>query len=206
MKHYITEAKIEDIYMLTSLHLNNYHSNELSMQLGENFISELYRLCIEQANVSILILKRDIQIQGVSVVFFHFSEFEKIFMRRMIFRLSNRLLNLLLERKWKKFLSLIRTAISLNFKKYVPKRIYNYHIGSLILDKQQRSDPMTLVLFERMFTKNIEILQSKATDGIWGSCYESNTPSFNFMKGKGLNENILCNAYPERVYVNIKRF
>ena len=69
-----------------------------------------------------------------------------------------------------------------------------------------RLDPKSLVMFGKMFSKNIELLESKAISGIWGSCLESNTASLNFMKGKGLDDNKLCESYPEPIFVNVKHF
>ena len=90
-----------------------------------------------------------------------------------------------------KIYKMLRTIISSNFKENVPKDIYDFHIGSIILDKKYRLDPKSLVMFGKMFSKNIKLLESKAKSGIWGSCLESNTSSLNFMKGKGLNNSVI---------------
>ena len=202
----ILNAYLEDLDYLANLHEKHFHKDELSIQLGINFISEFYRLCIVDDKVSVLVLKKDDKTIGISIVFFKYSQFSKMYSKKIAAKLIKLFISLFFQLKWKKIYNILRSAISSNFKKYVPKNIYDFHIGSIILDKKYRLDPKSLVMFGKMFSKNIELLESKAISGIWGSCLESNTASLNFMKGKGLDDNKLCESYPEPIFVNVKHF
>ena len=57
----IINAKLEDLDSIANLHFINFDKNELSVQLGVKFIKELYRLCIVNDKVSVLILKKEMK-------------------------------------------------------------------------------------------------------------------------------------------------
>ena len=72
----IRDAKKKDISQLVRLHLANSHANEFSVILGEAFVKNFYKLCIEDPDVIIKVLaKNNEKVMGVSVIFFRYSGF-----------------------------------------------------------------------------------------------------------------------------------
>jgi len=208
MKFFCRNASITDLDSIVDLHYTNFDSKELSSILGKRFIRSFYRLCITSGpEVSVKVIKSDTgHIAAVSMVFFRYTHFEKVFKKRAILPFLISITNNILKFQWKELWFLLNNISARNFHSYVGNNdIYDHYIGSLIIGKENKTNPPVIIAAYKMFSENVKRLKDHCSEGVWASVRISNKPSLKMMFDQGLKDVIQVPVITEDVLICIYR-
>ena len=195
----IRVARKEDLSVLTELHYNNFHSNELSIILGKKFIKRFYEECLNDRNVVINVVECDAKVVAYAVMFFKYGEFEKRFKYKSAFAV----IGLVLRFEFQLIKKIIKILKSKNIKNIIPDPVYDFHAGATLLDKDSRDNPVAIRYYLKLLEENFQTLDNNGKSGFWGSTRESNKGPMHFSKKWGLKP-VLGKAYPENIVYLIK--
>lgn len=199
-KNIITrQGEMADLKGIVELHLRNFNNNELSIILGKKPIETFYKKILQNKNTSLKIVEKNGTIRALSIAFFKYTEFEREYKKTatkaLIKLLAKNVLNI------KKILFITKTVISRNIiKKNIPNEIYDYHIGSIIIDKNSRDDINITKKFFCIYEENLKSL-SQANKHYWGSCRISNKAPLRISKKYGMRNITEIKSYPENIYI-----
>ncbi|MFY9100636.1 hypothetical protein OZY48_06285 [Aliarcobacter cryaerophilus] len=198
----IRDAKIEDLEQIVNIHIDNFNKNELSIILGRVFVKKFYKECIEDKNVSLLILEDNNIVKALSTTFFDYEEFEirykKAILKDFFKVVCLNVLNI------KKLYIIARTILGKGkLKERLPnKNIYKFYMGSVVIDKKYQNDLAVVVGFHKAYKENIEKMKNHSKI-FWGSLRISNQAAIKLTKMYGLNIYGEEKQYPENIYILI---
>jgi hypothetical protein len=201
-------ASVADIESIVDLHLASFDQKELSSILGKRFVRTLYRLCITSGpKVLVTVIASDTShIAAVSMIFFQYTDFERVFKKKALLPFLASMTDKVLRLKWKQIFFILRSISSRNFHSYISsKDIYDHYIGSLIIGKENKSNPPVILAAYKMFSDNVKKLKKASSAGVWASVRVSNKPSLKMMFDQGLKEIIRVSDVPEDILVCVYR-
>lgn len=201
-------ATLADLDNIVGLHIDNFDSKELSSIIGKKFIRVFYQLSIEAgSDVLVKVLASETgQISAISLVFFKYSSFEKVFRRKALLPFTLSIFGKFLKLQWNEIKFILRSIFSRKFYTYINNEgVYDHYIGTLIIGKENRAKPPIIIAAYKMFSENVKVLKASSSDGVWASVRVSNAPSLKMMTDQGLNEIVTVRSFPEDISLCIYR-
>jgi hypothetical protein len=201
-------ATMADLDNIVKLHIDNFDSKELSSIIGKKFVRVFYQLSITAgSDVSVKVLSSETgQIAAISLVYFKYSAFEKVFRKNALLPFMMSVVRKFLKFEWNEIRFILRSIFSRNFHTYINNEgVYDHYIGSLIIGKENRANPPIIIAAYKMFSENVKRLKASSSNGVWASVRVSNAPSLKMMADQGLKENVTVKAFPEDISICIYR-
>lgn len=175
-------AELVDLEAIVALHVSNFDESEFSMQLSLSAVRKFYRLCLERADVSVLVgVDTEESIFCFSLAFARYQDFLSVYKKIAFSDIVFSVLCAAFKLQCTRFLAIITYLFECGVK-FPPVSVRDYHMGSIVLDSGVSVNQEAVILFYKMFECNVALLKGVSGGVCWTSVFEKNKKSARIVK------------------------